>query len=187
MTTVTRLWESTVADWEWPLGLDLWGVIHGIRVFVPLMLAQDTEAHLVNTASVAGLITGPGLGIYKVTKHGVIALSEVLYQELLQQNAKVKVSVLCPGWINTRIMEAERNRPVVLQNAPGDEAAAHAAQREALRQAAQAGMSPDRVAEHVLHAIREEQFYILPHPEWKPRIRNRMEDILFEPNPTFPA
>ena len=93
------------------MGVNLWGVIHGVRAFVPLMLAQDTECHIVNTASMAGLISGPGLGAYKVTKHAVVSLSETLYHELAERGARVGVSVLCPGFVNTRIMESARNRP----------------------------------------------------------------------------
>ena len=109
-----RIWENTVADWEWVMGVNMWGVIHGIRVFVPLMLEQDTEGHVVNTASVAGLVSGPGLGIYKVTKHGVVTLSETLHHELVQIGAKIGVSVLSPGFIRTQIMDSDRNRPASL-------------------------------------------------------------------------
>src|SRR5215831_13355553 len=94
--TGASIWESTIADWEWVLGVNLWGVIHGVRFFVPVMLAQDTECHIVNTASIAGLIAYPGAGIYKVTKHGVVTLSETLYYELAERGAKVHVSILCP-------------------------------------------------------------------------------------------
>ncbi len=93
----TTIWDSTLADWEWVLAVNLWGVIYGVRVFVPIMLSQDTDCHIVNTASIAGLIAGPGLGVYKVAKHGVVTLSETLYYELAQRDAKVKVSVLCPS------------------------------------------------------------------------------------------
>ena len=103
------LWESTLADWEWTLGVNLWGVIYGIRAFVPRMLEQDTEGHIVNTASIAGLVSGPGLGIYRMTKHGVVTLSETLYHELALRGAKVKVSVLCPGFVNTRIMDCAQS------------------------------------------------------------------------------
>ena len=106
VATEAAIWESTTAEWEWVMGVNLWGVIYGARVFVPIMLAQDTECHVVNTASMEGLISGPGLGAYKVTKHGVIALSETLYHDLAERGAKVKVSVLCPGIVNTRIPES---------------------------------------------------------------------------------
>ena len=109
--TEAAIWESTLEEWEWVMGVNLWGVIHGVRAFVPHMLAQDTECHIVNTASMAGLISGPGLGAYKVTKHAVVSLSETLYHELAERGARVGVSVLCPGIVNTRIMESARNRP----------------------------------------------------------------------------
>lgn len=176
----TTVWESTLADWQWVLGVNLWGVIYGVHTFVPIMLAQDTECHIVNTASIAGLIAGPGLGIYKVTKHGVVTLSETLHYELQQRNAKISVSVLCPAWINTRIMESERNRPPELQNQgadlmlrPEDEAVA-----EAMRQAVRTGMSPQQAAACVFDAIREQKLYILTHPEAKPMVQQRMAQIL---------
>ena len=103
------MWESTLRDWQWILGVNLWGVINGVRTFVPIMLAQDEPGHIVNTASQAGLVTANS--IYSLTKHGVVALSEGLHLQLRQQNAKVGVSVLCPLFVDTRIMEAERNRP----------------------------------------------------------------------------
>src|SRR5262245_55918335 len=183
--TEAAVWESTLAEWEWVVGVDLWGVIHGVRVFVPLMLAQDTECHVVNTASMAGLISGPGLGAYKVAKHGVVTLSETLHHELAERGAKVKVSVLCPGLVNTRIMESARNRPEHLpRTEPHDPASA--AGWETLRQLVPAGMPPGQVADAVFKALRKDRFYILTHPEDKHYVRTRMEDILQERNPQFP-
>jgi NAD(P)-dependent dehydrogenase (short-subunit alcohol dehydrogenase family) len=181
----TTVWESTLADWQWVMGVNLWGVIHGIRAFVPLMLKQADECHIVNTASIVGLVSGPGLGVYKVTKQGVVSLSETLYCELTAIGAKIKVSVLCPAGVNTRIMESERNRPVELQNAT-TEALLNPifAQNEAmLRHLVETGMSPLQVADVVFDAIREEQFYILTHADWKPMVQKRMNDILQEKNP----
>ena len=183
--TAAPTWENTLADWEWVMGVNLWGVIHGVRVFVPIMLAQDTECHIVNTASMAGLISCPGLAAYKVTKHGVVTLSETLHHELAERGAKVKVSVLCPGIVNTRIMESARNRPGHLPaTEPLDPASA--AGWEALRQLVPAGMPPVQVADAVFKALRKDQFYILTHPEGKESVRTRMEDILQERNPIFP-
>lgn len=184
----TTIWESSLADWEWTIGVNLWGVIYGVRVFVPIMLEQSTECHIVNTASIAGLMSSPGLGIYKVTKHGVITLSETLHHELTDRGAKVKVSVLCPGFVNTRIMDSERNRPGELQNDPVEAklSSEYEAAVEEFRQAIQAGMSPGQVADYVFRAIRDEKFYILTHPEFKPVVQLRMEDILLERNPTNP-
>lgn len=172
-------WESTLADWEWVLGVNLWGVIHGIRTFVPLMLQQDAECHIVNTASIAGLISGPGLAIYKVTKHGVVTLSETLACELAARKAKINVSVLCPAWVKTGIMESGRNRPVELQNDPQTPIAPETeAGYLAMLQAIQTGMPPRMVAEIVFDAIREEKFYILTHPESKFLVQQRMDNIL---------
>jgi NAD(P)-dependent dehydrogenase (short-subunit alcohol dehydrogenase family) len=183
----TMIWESTLADWEWTMGANLWGVIHGIRTFVPLMLEQQTEGHIVNTASIAGLTAGPGLGIYKVTKHGVVTLSETLYHELALRGAHIKVSVLCPGFVSTQIMDSARNRPVQLQNDLAEERMSPESEAmvQFMRQAVEAGMPPYQVADIVFQAIRDEKFYILTHPEWKEAIRVRMEDILQERQPTY--
>src|SRR5437870_3195787 len=122
-----RIWEASLKDWQWALSVNLWGVIHGVHTFVPLMLAQDEEGHVVNTASVAGLL--PSNRVYSVTKHAVVALSEALYHSLRQMDAKVHASVLCPGLIETRIMYSYRNRPPELQNQPGVVAAEREVER----------------------------------------------------------
>jgi len=184
--TEAAVWESTLAEWEWVVGVNLWGVVHGVRVFVPLMLAQDAECHIVNTASMAGLISGPGLGAYKVTKHGVVTLSETLHHELAERGAKVKVSVLCPGIVNTRIMESARNRPGDLPPT-GPRGPASEERWEALRRLVPAGMPAAQVADAVFEALRKDRFYILTHPEGKEAVRTRMEDILQERNPTPPG
>ncbi len=179
------IWECTLADWKWVMGVNLWGVIHGLHTFVPIMLAQAAEGHIVNTASIAGLLPYHPGAPYQVTKHGVVALSEQLYYSLAQQQAKIKVSVLCPGWVNTRIMDSGRNRPGELQNEPnnlpiGPE---QEAILQSMREAAQAGLSPRQVADQVFDAIRKEQFYILTHPEYNAMIQQRMENILQQRNP----
>jgi NAD(P)-dependent dehydrogenase (short-subunit alcohol dehydrogenase family) len=177
------LWERTLADWEWVLGVNLWGVIHGIRSFVPLMLAQKDEGYIVNTASAAGLISTPALSIYTMTKHAVVALSETLSVQLAQQGEAVKVSVLCPMWVNTRIMESARNRPAALQN-PSDAGSPAVAEVETFRHLVETGKSPTEIADAVFAAIRDERFYILTHPDVAPLVRRRMEAILdaFEPS-----
>jgi NAD(P)-dependent dehydrogenase (short-subunit alcohol dehydrogenase family) len=187
----TTVWESSLADWEWVLGVNLGGVIHGIHFFVPRMLAQDSEGHIVNTASSAGLMTSSGLGIYKVSKHGVVTLSETLACELAARGAKLKASVLCPEWVNTRILDAERNRPQALQNAPEEQQMSpeKVAMVETVRQAfrewlVKEGLPPAQVAERVFEAIRQEQFYIFTHPTTKYGVQLRMEDILQERMPT---
>lgn len=185
----TSAWESTLADWEWVLGVNLWGVIHGVRTFVPLMLQQDSEGHIVNTASIAGLISGPGLAVYKVSKFGVVTLSETLYHELGLRGAKIKVSVLCPGWVQTRIVDAERNRPAELRNdtsaAPQDPM--FAAVEQWVRHAVETGMPAAEIANQVFQAIRDERFYILTHPDMTPAIRTRAEDVLQQRNPKLGA
>ncbi len=181
-------WESTLADWEWVLGVNLWGVIHGIHFFVPRMLEQQSEGHIVNTASMAGLTYGPGQSIYKVSKHGVVSLSETLYYELALRGASLKVSVLCPGFVNTNVLDSQRNRPARLQDAPDTTKPSPQAEavRQRMQQAVREGMPPQQVADIVFGAIREERFYILTHPAWKSAIQIRMEDILQERNPTLP-
>jgi short-subunit dehydrogenase len=161
-------------------------VVPGVRTFVPIMLKQDAEGHIVNTASLAGLASYHSDGIYKVTKHGIVTLSETLCHELAQQEAKIKVSVLCPAFVRTQIMDAERNRPVALQNPPKEEPPSpeDVMRYQAWYQAVQEGMPPQQVADCVFQAIRDEKFYILTHPETKPLIQLRMEDILHERNPT---
>ena len=184
------IWESTLADWQWVIGVNLWGVIHGVHTFVPIMLEQGTECHVVNTASAAGLVSGPGQGIYKVTKHAVVSLSETLFHELALTGADVGVSVLCPGLVDTNVLDAERNRPPELQNDPPVEEAIGASPEaqaflQAFRSALRASMSPRQVAGIVFDAVREKKFYILANAEpFKPSIEARMDDIVQERNPS---
>ena len=175
-------WIQRIADWEWTLGVNLWGVIHGIRTFLPIMLAHGEEGHVVCTASVAGLISGP-FGIpYNVSKYGVVALCEGLYHELALVQSKIKVSVLCPGFVNTRILESQRNRPAEMPLLPVSESQMQYA--EWMRARVAAGLAPSEVGHQVFEAIRDERFYIVTDPdEWKPLIRERMEDILGDRNP----
>jgi NAD(P)-dependent dehydrogenase (short-subunit alcohol dehydrogenase family) len=169
-------WEHTLADWQWLLGVNLWGVVHGVRAFVPLMLKQGGEGHIVNTGSVAGLTSNPFMSIYNVSKHAVVTLSETLQKELTLLGTPVKVSVLCPGFVNTRILEAERNRPAALKNAVATER--HPTFEEMASAALAAGLPPAAVAGRVVDAVKTGRFYILTHPEFGPRVRERMEDIL---------
>lgn len=180
------IWERTLADWQWVIGVNLWGVIHGVRVFVPIMLQQNTEGHIVNTASIAGLISGPRMGIYKVTKHGVVSLSETLYHELALAGSKIKVSVLCPAFVQTRITDSVRTRPAELQTGPMQDKrdSEYEKEEQFMRRKVQEGMSPNQVASCVFDAIIHEKFYILTHLESKDRVRIRMENILLERNPT---
>ena len=183
------LWKSTLDQWEWIVGVNLWGVIHGLRVFVPIMLEQDVDCHIVNTASIAGLCSYPGLGIYSVTKHAVVTLSETLYHELNQIDAKVQVSVLCPAGVSTQIGESERNRPEgtsdrswVSGSSPGDTGPGE----EWNQRLWDGSIEPRQVADDVFNAIRDERFYILTHPEHNEAMRVRLEDILEGRNPTNP-
>ena len=182
----SSVWGSTWNDWEWVIGVNLWGVIHGVKVFTPIMLAQHDEGHIVNTSSLAGLVAYNPMAPYHVTKHAVVALSENLHLSLAQQNARVKISVLCPGWVNTRIMSSAENRPLSLQDEPAPVSPEVQAALEAFGAAVQAGMSPREVAGHVFAAIREDRFYILTHPEALPIVRERMENILHGHNPHLP-
>jgi NAD(P)-dependent dehydrogenase (short-subunit alcohol dehydrogenase family) len=178
------VWESTVADWEWVLGVNVWGIIHGVRVFVPIMLRQDTPCHIVNTASVAGLLSVPGMGIYCVSKHAVVTLSECLHHDLTERGSKIGVSLLCPAFVPTGIVDSERNRPALLRNPSRARTPEDQAREEQMRHAVQSGrVSAEMVADMVLDAIRKERFYIFTHPRIKPAIQSRMEDVLNERNP----
>jgi NAD(P)-dependent dehydrogenase (short-subunit alcohol dehydrogenase family) len=172
----------TTADWQWVLGVNLWGVIHGVRAFLPILLEQD-EAHLVNTASMAGLVSGPFMGPYNTSKFAVVGLSETLFKELAVQGANVGVSVLCPGWVNTNIADSERNRPAELAREPQPDAPDSTALRDLLSQMLTTGMAPADVADHVVAAIRQKRFYVLTHPDMKPAIGARVETILAGDNP----
>ena len=177
-------WENTVDEWRWILGVNLWGVIHGVRAFVPRLIAQG-EGHIVNTASVAGLICPPGSGAYNVTKHAVVALSETLHHDLRERGAAVGVSVLCPAYVPTGIADPERNRPAGIS---ASQKTKETLAREAmLKKAVASGrLSADDIAASVVKAVKEECFYVLTHPRIKGAIRARMEDILEERAPRDP-
>jgi len=179
-------WEATWNDWEWVIGVNLWGVIHGVKVFTPLMLAQNTECHIINTSSAAGLIVGGGSAPYAVSKHAVVALSESLYLSLQQRNSLVKVSVLCPGLVRTNIINAERNRPAELRNEPVTMTPEMQAGLAAFKAVIERSMPPLQVADVVFDAIQKEQFYILPHPEWTEVIQLRTDKLLRMENPQNP-
>jgi NAD(P)-dependent dehydrogenase (short-subunit alcohol dehydrogenase family) len=180
-------WEATWNDWEWVIGVNLWGVIHGVKIFMPLMLAQNTECHIVNTSSAAGLVVGGFSAPYSVTKHAVVALSESLYLTLQKQNSLVKVSVLCPGLVRTNIADAERNRPAELRNEPVKMTPEMQAGLTAFKAILDASMPPPQVAGVVFDAIEKEQFYILPHPEWIEVIQLRTDKLLRMENPQSPS
>lgn len=177
------IWENTLADCEWAIGVNLWGVIHGLRVFVPIMLNQDTECHIVNTASMAGLMSSHPSSTYQLTKHAVVALSENVYHSLEERGAKIKISVLCPGWVNTRILESERNRPATLHNERASQEYPACPELEVFRKVLLGSMSPEEVAGHVFKAIRQKKFYIFTHPDWKTNVKVRLKNILEDRNP----
>lgn len=177
--------ETTIRDWEWVLGVNLWGVIYGVKVFLPILIEQGEECHIVNTASLAGLISGPGMGIYCVTKHAVVAFSESLYHELRLLQTHVGVSVLCPAWVNTKIVDSERNRPERLQNELQEMSPFTAALHEVTRQVVSSGVEPTTIADRVVAAIKQGDFYILTHPELTFSIQKRMEAIINGTEPKF--
>jgi NAD(P)-dependent dehydrogenase (short-subunit alcohol dehydrogenase family) len=183
-----RLWEHSLADWEWILNVNLWGVIHGVRTFVPLMLEQDVPCHMVNTASIAGLIAPPNQGIYNVTKHGVVAITETLYRELAEMGAQLKVSVLCPSHVRTRIYDAERNRPD-RAGGPMPAPKLEAIWTEVAERYRDYGgmLLPEYVADCTFRAIREERLYILTHPELNPLLVERTEAMIAGRNPMIIA
>ncbi len=171
-------WELTTQDWEWVLGVNLWGVIHGLRAFLPGMLAHGEPAHVVNTASLAGHVSAPFMAPYGASKFAVVAISEALFHELQMTGSSVGVSVLCPGWVNTNIHASERNRP----GAPGPDAAA-GMPAEMLRQVLADGMAPSDVAALVADAVSDGTFYVFTHPEMMPAVKTRADGILEGRNP----
>ncbi len=177
-------WEMPLSTWKWVIDVDLWGVIHGVRSFVPVLMRQP-EAHIVNTASVAGLFAAPFMGPYTAAKHGVVAISETLHHELAMSAPHVKVSVLCPGWVNTRIHESARNRPQHLDAGTADDIGAS----DLLRGFIESGMDPDTVAAKVLDAVRAEQFWILTHDDeadfWVDAVNRRLRSIETRTNPSM--
>lgn len=180
--------EASINDWNWVMGVNLWSVIYGVRTFVPKMIAQDCECHVVNTASVFGLIPGVQAAGYGVTKHGVVVLTESLYSELLRKNAKVKVSVLCPGFIRTNLIDAERNRAAELRDETEKELTAEEAEgREMFRQLLENGMDPSELAEITFQGIRDEKLYIQTHTEFNAMITARALHITQGTTPAGPA
>lgn len=183
------IWNTAIEDWDWVLGVNLRGVIHGVRHFVPRMLAGGEPGHIVNTASAAGFITGVTAAPYTISKHGVVALSEHLYKDLKARDAKLSVSVLCPGWVDTNILDSARNRPQELS--PEDATAAETTPEgqmrlETVRGFLKSGFRPEAIAGLVVDAIRTDTFYIVPaQPEIENALALRLEDIRLRRNPTI--
>ena len=184
------VWENTVADWEWLLGVNLWGVIHGVRLFTPMMLdaaKQDPnyQAHIVNTASMAGLLTPPNMGIYNVTKHAVVSLTETLYQDLKLVSDQVSASVLCPYFVPTGINNSERNRPDALK--PQVVTPSQLIGQAMSNKAVSSGkVSAAQVAQMVFDAMLADQFYIYSHPKALGNAQTRFDAIVHGHNPPDP-
>jgi len=178
------VWEYPLEDWQWSLDVNLMGIAHGLRSFVPRMLAQGTEGHIVTTASVAGLVSGAGSPVYSAAKHAAVRITEALYASLRELNAPIGVTLLCPGLVNTRIYESERNRPQALR--PEGGAAEESTELKAIAADLYAGaISPEEVADQVFAAVSENQFYLLTTNAFDEEIRNRMQAILERRNPSF--
>ncbi len=176
-------WEQTHEQWEWVLGVNLWGVINGIRSFVPILLEQD-EAHIVNTASMAGLVALPMATPYTVTKHAVVGLSESLLLELEIIGSTIGVSVLCPGWVKTSLVDAQRNKPAYVRTDTSQEVGAfteHA--RDLMQTLIGNGMDPDTVAGQVVDAVSNGRFWIHTHQEMKGAISARFKRCVESENP----
>jgi NAD(P)-dependent dehydrogenase (short-subunit alcohol dehydrogenase family) len=184
------VWENTVEDWEWLLGVNLWGVIHGVRLFTPMMLdaaKQDPnyQAHIVNTASMAGLLTPPNMGIYNVTKHAVVSLTETLYQDLKLVSDQVSASVLCPYFVPTGINNSERNRPDALK--PQVVTQSQLIGQAMSNKAVSSGkVSAAQVAQMVFDAMLADQFYIYSHPKALGNAQTRFDAIVHGHNPPDP-
>ena len=175
-------WEVDMDTWQWVLGVNLWGVVHGLHVFTPHIIASG-GGHIVNTASMAGLTSPPGMSPYNVSKHAVVTMSESMSVELAMTHPEVGISVLCPGWVRTRINESERNRPGFTPGDDLDEDHALAQIREMLDALIAEGLNPAVVANLVVEAIRERRFYVLTHPEWQDMVRDRVDRMLSGESP----
>jgi NAD(P)-dependent dehydrogenase (short-subunit alcohol dehydrogenase family) len=184
------VWENTVADWEWLLGVNLWGVVHGVRLFTPMMLEAASkdpnfQGHIVNTASMAGLLTPPNMGIYNVTKHAVVALTETLYQDLKLVSDQISASVLCPYFVPTGISQSHRNRPSQLK-ADKPTKSQLIGQAMSDKAVGSGKVSAADVAKMVFDAISNDHFYIYSHPKALGNVQHRMEAIVQGHNPPDP-
>jgi NAD(P)-dependent dehydrogenase (short-subunit alcohol dehydrogenase family) len=179
-----------LADWEWVVGVNLMGVAHGVRVFTPMMLAAakadpDYDGHIVNTASMAGLLNTPNMGVYNVTKHAVVSLSETLYQDLSLVTTQIGASVLCPYFVPTGIHQSERNRPQAM--AEEKPTASQLIGQAMIGKAVTSGkVTAEAVAQKVFAALEADQFYVFSHPHALGNVQTRMEDVLQQRNPTDP-
>ena len=184
VATAGPVWEASIADWEFTLGANLWGVIHGVKTFAPVLLEQN-EGHFVNTASMAGLVSGPGMGAYNVSKFGVVALTETLFADLRNAGSDVGASVLCPAFVQSRIWDSGRNRPESLRDAD-QETLEQSERGQALRAIIENAMPAPRVAEAVHDAILAKQLYIVTHESTRGPVEQRTRNILDGTNPDAP-
>jgi NAD(P)-dependent dehydrogenase (short-subunit alcohol dehydrogenase family) len=175
------MWKLSEADWKWAVDVNLYGVIHGIRFLLPALVDSGEEGHVVNTASIAGLTSTPFMGPYTATKHAVVSISECLSKELELVKSKVGVSVLCPGFVKTRIHESHRNRPGSQQRVDDNPVAQKFA--AVLHQLVESGKPVEQIADAIVDAVRGRRFYILTHSEMKPAVEHRMRQILEEQTP----
>ena len=185
------IWEHTAKDWDWVIGVNLMGVAHGVRVFTPLMLAAAAadpawHGHIVNTASMAGLLNAPNMGVYNVSKHAVVAMSETLHQDLALVTDQVHAHVLCPFFVPTGIHLSERNRPVELRQAAAPTRSQLIAQAMSEQAVTKGKVSAAQVAQWVFDAMDEQRFYIYSHPKSLASVQTRLEDIMTPRNPTDP-
>lgn len=178
-------WETTPGDWEWVMGVNLYGLTHALRAFVPRMMAGGEEGHVVATASMAGLLSLPGMAAYNASKHAVVTVMEGLHHDLALRGARIGASVLCPGWVKTRIALSERNRTAgeVTRAAAPDPATAKIV--ESVREAVARGIDPAEVARAAFAAIAAGRFHVLTHADSKAGVKARLEDILKDRAPTL--
>lgn len=182
-------WDAIATDWEWVMGVNVYGILHGIRAFVPFMLEQAEPGHVVNTCSMAGLINMPLSGAYSVSKHAALSLTETLYHELRIKQSPVGVSALCPELIRTRIGHSERNRPAHLKRPEGSTTPEQSLVEHAIRSSTEGGIEPSVMADRVYHGIREDRFYLLAEEgtSWDRACLTRLDDIRLRRNPTLGA
>ena len=178
------LWECSDADFEWTLGVNLWGILHGVRAFVPRMVAAGTEGHVVNTISMAGLATTPFSGPYDVSKFAAMAATECLAHDLATVGVPIKVSAVCPGLVDTGISRSRRNRPAVLDTQQSE---GGAFVERALAEGTAGSMSPSAVADLVVEAVREEQFLVPTRPSYARQLAERTDDLVAKQLPRSPA
>jgi len=185
------IWENTVKDWEWVLGVNLMGVAHGVRVFTPMMLAAAKadptyEGHIVNTASMAGLLNPPNMGVYNVSKHAVVSMSETLYQDLALVTDQIGASVLCPFFVPTGINQSDRNRPTEMAEGAALTKSQQIQQALSEKAVGSGKVSAAQVAQFVFDAVAAGRFYIYSHPKALASVQTRLEDIMQARNPTDP-